>query len=62
MHILSMNRRALGYFPVCQLVPGDKCQLSLNETEDKFLKTAKEPRVGDLTLQLFLPSLHKCSH
>lgn len=48
----------LGYFTVYQLVPVDKHQLSLNETEDKYLKTAK---VGGLILQLFLPSLHKCS-
>lgn len=30
--------------------------------KQKCLKTAKEPGVGGLILQLFLPSLHKCSH
>lgn len=30
--------------------------------KQKCLKTAKDPGVGGLILQLFLPSLHKCSH
>jgi len=62
MHVLTVNRRALGYFPICQLVPEDKSQLLLNETGEKCLKTAKEPGVGGLILQLFLPGLHKYSH
>lgn len=33
MHNQTLSRRALGYFPICQLVPEDKHQLSLNETE-----------------------------
>lgn len=50
--------RVLSYMSV----PEDKCQLLLNETADKCLKAAKEPGVGGLILQLFLPSLRKCSH
>lgn len=42
MHTLTVNRRVLGYFPICQLVPQDKHQLSVNERKVKSLKTAKE--------------------
>lgn len=62
IHILTVSRSMLGNFPVCQLVPEEKRQLSLNETEGKCLKTAKKPEVGGLILQLFLPSLRKRSH